>query len=55
LEYYLPANEKNDFNKTILTDDITAKLDAYKAQIVAGTIKVPATKADLDAYVAGLK
>lgn len=45
---------ENDFNKTMLAD-IKAKLDEYKAQIVAGTIKVPATKADLDAYVAGLK
>jgi basic membrane protein A len=45
---------ENEFNKAMLAD-IKAKLDEYKAQIVAGTIKVPSTQADLDAYTAGLK
>lgn len=35
-----------------LSDAITAKIAAYKAAIVAGTIKVPATQADLDAFKA---
>jgi basic membrane protein A and related proteins len=33
-----------------LTADVTAKIDAYKAAIVSGKIKAPATQADLDAF-----
>lgn len=45
----------NAFNKTLMTSDVTAKADELKGKIVAGEIKVPATKADLDTFVAGLK
>ncbi|MGE5559738.1 MAG: BMP family lipoprotein [Chloroflexota bacterium] len=45
----------NDFNKTLMTSEITAKVDELAGKIKSGEIVVPAVKADLDAFIAGLK
>jgi basic membrane protein A len=44
----------NQFNASILTADMKTKLDALKAKIVSGEIKVPSTQAELDTFKASL-
>ena len=44
----------NQYNKAII-QDIVPRLEALKRDIVAGKIKVPADKKQLDAFLKALK
>jgi len=43
------------FTKALIGDATIAKVDEYKGKITSGEIKVPSTKDELSAYLAGLK
>lgn len=45
----------NSFNQNLMTSEVTTKVDELANKIKNGEIKVPATKADLDAFLANVK